>query len=357
MVPEEDPATDGGGDDGGTGPPEDGPQMGQEDQGTGALEETDMALDHQEGLGAVEHSGAVQEPPIGLPTLERRRQLDVVATVAHISLLARALGGITSRRESPQTDQGKSPQRSERQGSQQEGSGQPAPQAELGQRSDSQDFIPLSFAQAQSGEEPEAGEIPLSREQMRRAGMLLQERVTQKQRQQRAAPARHQTAITEELSTERQARQLAERRIAELEAQMARMRPPAQELGRQYAPRGQQTVPMIPRPLQVGASGPWQPMGTRQTGPPQMATRAMPPQMAAPTYAQVAQGPPRQALPRSAEEIRRWQEITRDKRAAVAPQAAGASRAAPRAQAPSPATSDLQAGQAVPGTSQLSADL
>ena len=43
MVPEEDPAIDGGGDDGGTGPPEDGPQMGQEDQGTGALEETDMA--------------------------------------------------------------------------------------------------------------------------------------------------------------------------------------------------------------------------------------------------------------------------------------------------------------------------
>ena len=118
MVPEEDPATDGGGNDGGTGPPEDGPQMGQEDQGTGALEETDMALDHQEGLGAVEHSGAVQEPPIGLPALERRRQLDVVSTVAHISLLARALGGITSRRESPQTDQGKSTQRSEKQGSQ-----------------------------------------------------------------------------------------------------------------------------------------------------------------------------------------------------------------------------------------------
>ena len=33
MVPEEDPATDGGGEDGGTGPPEVGPQMGQEDQG------------------------------------------------------------------------------------------------------------------------------------------------------------------------------------------------------------------------------------------------------------------------------------------------------------------------------------
>ena len=302
MVPEEDPATDGGGDDGGTGPPEDGPQMGQEEQGTGAPEETEMALDQQEGLGTEEHSGAVQEPPVGLPPLERRRQLDFVSTVAHILLIAQALGGISSRREGPQTDQEES---------QQEGSGQPAPQEEPGQRSVSQDFIPLSFAQAQSGEGPEAGEIPLSREQMRRAGMLLQERVAQEQRQQRAVPARRQTAITEELSTERQARQLAERRIAELEAQVARMRPPAQELGRRYESRGQQAAPMIPRPLQVGASEQQHPMGTRQAGPPQMATRAAQPQMAAPTYAQVAQGPPSQALPRSAEETRRRQEITR----------------------------------------------
>ena len=105
-----------------------------------------------------------------------------------------------------------------------------APQTETGQRSDSQDFIPLNFAQMQSGEDPEAGEIPLTREQMRCVGTLLQERVAQEQQQQRAAPARRQTAITEELSTERQVRQLVERRVAELEAQMARMRPPAQEL-------------------------------------------------------------------------------------------------------------------------------
>ena len=39
-----------------------------------------MALDHQEGLGTEEHSGAVQEPPIGLPALERGRQLDFVST-------------------------------------------------------------------------------------------------------------------------------------------------------------------------------------------------------------------------------------------------------------------------------------
>ena len=180
MAPEEDPTTDGGGDDGGTGPPEDGPQMGQEEQGTGAPEETGMALDQQEGLDSEEHSGAVKEPPVGLPPLERRRQLDFVSTVAHISLIAQALGGISSRKEGPQTDQEES---------QQEGSGQPAPQEEPGQRSVSQDFIPLSFAQAQSGEGPEVGEIPLSREQMRRAGMLLQERVAQEQRQQRAVPA------------------------------------------------------------------------------------------------------------------------------------------------------------------------
>ena len=85
---EENPATDSGGEDGGAGPPEHGPQMGQEDQGTGAPEETEMALDQQEGLGAEEQTGAVQEPPIGLPPLERRRQLDFVSTVAQISLIA-----------------------------------------------------------------------------------------------------------------------------------------------------------------------------------------------------------------------------------------------------------------------------
>ena len=59
MVPEEDPATYGGGEYGGTGPPGHGPQAGQEDQGTEAPEETEMALDQQEGLGPEEHSGAV----------------------------------------------------------------------------------------------------------------------------------------------------------------------------------------------------------------------------------------------------------------------------------------------------------
>ena len=114
-----------------------------------------------------------------------------------------ALGGIPSRTEGPQAGQGESNQQSDRQESQQEGFGQLAPQEELGQRSDSQDFILLNFAQAQSGEGPEAGEIPLSREQMRHVGTLLQERVAQEQQQQRAASARCHTAIIEELSTER----------------------------------------------------------------------------------------------------------------------------------------------------------
>ena len=105
---------------------------------------------------------------------------------------------------------------------------------------------------------------------------------------------------------------------------------------------------MIPRPLQMGASEQRHPVGNRQASQPQMAPL---------TYAQVAQVPPRQALPRSAEETRRRQEITRGKRAAEAPQVAGAPHAAPRAQAPPSSVSDLQAGLDVPGTSHLSADL
>ena len=88
MVPEENPATDGGGADGEAGPPGDGPQMGQEAQGTGAPDETTMDLDQQAGPNTEERDGAIQESPIGLPPLERRRQLEIVSTVAQISLLA-----------------------------------------------------------------------------------------------------------------------------------------------------------------------------------------------------------------------------------------------------------------------------
>ena len=106
-----------------------------------------MALDQQEGLGTEERSGAVQEPPIGLPPLERRRQLDFVSTVAHILLIAKALGGIPSRSGGPQTGPSEGSQRLGRQAdhqdegdlqeSQREGSRQPAPQEGPGQRSDS----------------------------------------------------------------------------------------------------------------------------------------------------------------------------------------------------------------------------
>ena len=107
--------------------------MGQEDQGTGVPEETEMALDQQEGLGTMEHTGAVQELPIGLPLLERRRQLDFVSTVAQISLIAQALGGIPGRREGPQSGPSEGSQRfghqeeGDRQGSQQASSERPTP--------------------------------------------------------------------------------------------------------------------------------------------------------------------------------------------------------------------------------------
>ena len=246
MVPEENPATDGGGEDGGTSPPEDGPQMGQGEQGTDALEETAMELDQQDGLGNEARTGLVQEPPIGLPPLERRRQLEIVSTVAQISLLAQAMGGTLASEGS---------RRQERQAAQQE--------------------------------ERELGELPFTKEQMRHAGSLLQERVAQEQRQKTDAPARRHAAITAELSTERQARQMAERRIAELEAQMASIRPPAQRLVQQHSARGQQAAPMLPRPLQMGAIAQRPVLGGL-------------PQMAPPTYSQVAQRPPRQAALRPA---------------------------------------------------------
>ena len=77
---------------------------------------------------------------------------------------------------------------------------------------------------------------------------------------------------------------MAERRVAELEQQMARMHPLAQELEQRQSFRGQQAAPMLPRPLQVGANAQRQTMGVQ-------------PQMAPPTYAQVAQMPPNQAVP------------------------------------------------------------
>ena len=73
--------------------------------------------------------------------------------------------------------------------------------------------------------------------------------------------------------------------------------------------------------------------------------------MAAPTYAQVAQMPPRQSAERSVEDVRRRQDITLGKRAA------DALRVAPRAQEPSIPLDNLQTGLEPSGTSNLSADL
>ena len=48
----------------------------------------------------------------------------------------------------------------------------------------------LLHRRSQDKEVNEAGKIPLTRERMRRAGTLLQERVAEEQRLQKAAPAR-----------------------------------------------------------------------------------------------------------------------------------------------------------------------
>ena len=115
---------------------------------------------------------------------------------------------------------------------------------------------------------------------------------------------------------------------------------------------------MVPRPLQVGASEQRHTMGNRQAGQPQMAP---------PTYAQVAQIPPHQAAPQQAaahqaalhgpKETWCRQEITCDKWAEEVPQMAGAPQTAPRAQAPPITMSDLPPGPEVAGTSHLSDDL
>ena len=123
-----------------------------------------MGLDQQDGLGNEARTGLVQEPPVGLPPLERRRQLEIVSTVAQISLLAQAMGGTLASEGSRHQER-----------------------------------------QAAHQEERELDELPVTKELMRHAGSLLPERVAQEQRQKTDAPARRHAAITAELSTERQA--------------------------------------------------------------------------------------------------------------------------------------------------------
>ena len=318
--------------------------------------------------------------------------MEIVSTMAQISLLAKAMGGISAEKG---MSEGSQPQ--ERQAAQQErrdeqaGPSRLTPQAEISQRSESQDFIPLSFAQTQTAdEEHEAGELPMSREQMRQAGSLLQERVArEQQRQQTVGASRRHRDITAELSTERQARQTAERRLAELEAQMAGDHPPTQRVETQTGVRGRQTAPMLPRPLQIGgvAQRPMQggrpqtamptysqvaqmppppppivqqtarqiaarPVAMQQTAPPQAALR---PAALRPTMVRPAA--PLQIMPRTAEEMRRRQDIRQGKRPADVPRAAGVPQAAQRAQTPLHPLGGLQIGPDMAGTSHFSEDL
>ena len=189
---------------------------------------------------------------------------------------------------------------------------------------------------------------------MRQAGSLLQARVAQEQHQQANAPPRKHAAIAAELSTERQARQMAERRIAELEAQMASIRTPAQRLGTQHSVGGQQTAQMLPRPLQMGARI-------------QRPVLGGVPQMAPPTYSQVAQKPPRQAAarlaaslqaaPRSVRETQRRRDIRQGKQPVDAPRTSGTTGAAPQAQTPTNPPSGQQGGPEMAGPSHFSEDL
>ena len=59
MVPEQHPATDGGGEDEGADPPGEDPQRGQGEQGTEALDETAMEMDQQAGPETEAPVGAI----------------------------------------------------------------------------------------------------------------------------------------------------------------------------------------------------------------------------------------------------------------------------------------------------------
>ena len=348
MVPEEDPATDGGGNDGGTGPPKDGPQMGQEEQGTGAPEETRMVLDQQEGLDAEEHSGAVQEPLVGLPPLERRRQLAVV--VHHGTYFVACSGaGWHVQQKRGSTD-----------GPRREPTGRLWTTGSTGGARTKQHLPRLYPAQlctgAKRGRTRGGENPPVQRTNASCRGAPTRESgVGAAATESRPCPTpdRHH-GRTVYRKTGKATGRAQNCRVGGTNGQDAISSTGAGATVRNSRATGSPYDSTTPTGR---ATEQQHPMGTRQAGQPQMATRVTQPQMVTPTYAQVAQGPPRQALPRSAEETRRRQEITHGKRAAEAPQAAGASRVAPRAHAPSSAMGDLQAGQTVPGTSPLSADL
>ena len=106
MVLDEDPATDGGGDAGGRSPTVD-PQRGEQDGGTDAKgdeeDQTRMEVDGQDQQIGPQVEASAQAQPHGLPSLQSRRPMDFVETMAQISLLRpRAMGGVTVQRGSPQ---------------------------------------------------------------------------------------------------------------------------------------------------------------------------------------------------------------------------------------------------------------
>ena len=69
--------------------------------------------------------------------MERRRQLEIVSTVAQISLLAQALGGISAERGRSEGSQHQEQQAAPQEGrTGQTGPARLAPQSEIGQRSD-----------------------------------------------------------------------------------------------------------------------------------------------------------------------------------------------------------------------------
>lgn len=93
----EDPTKDGGAKEGTRAPAED-PQRGKQGKGTEATgkggDHTRMDVD-----GPDQHIGpwaeaSAQEQPRGLPSLRSRAPVNFVKTMAYISLLARAMGGI-----------------------------------------------------------------------------------------------------------------------------------------------------------------------------------------------------------------------------------------------------------------------
>ena len=225
-----------------------------------------MEVDGQDQQIGPQAEASTQAQPRGLPSLRSRRPMDFVETMAQISLLERAMGGVTMQRGSPQAGRA---------------------QATDGSQGGSE-FIPVPTAQGQGAGSTEPGEIPtegISREQMHAMGELLQLEVTKEQRQQ-AVAERPRRDLTEELFIERQARLRVERELRARREQIRDSGSPTQRLvaTRALGAISSGSPSLIPRPVQV--RGPPS-SATGRTGPP--ATNR--PLLSTRTYAHVAQMP------------------------------------------------------------------